>query len=138
MEQFIEFIGNHWILSTLFIVLLAAYFLTEQRKSGAAISNHQLTQLTNNEKAVIIDLRERDKFKEGHISGAKNIPEADIDQRITELKKHKDKPIILVCNIGMNAKSVAKKLKLQGFDNIHRLQGGMGNWQADNLPVVSK
>lgn len=138
MEQFIEFVTNHWLLSSAFVILVFLLFITEQRKAGTAVGSVKLTQMMNRENALVLDIRKRDEYKQGHISGSKNIPEADLDAKIAEIQKYKEKPVVVVCNVGMSSKSVSKKLKQHGFEDVYRLDGGMSTWESEKLPVVKK
>ncbi|MDA0790651.1 MAG: rhodanese-like domain-containing protein [Proteobacteria bacterium] len=136
MEQAFEFIVNHFILVSVFIFLLVAFFVNEGKQGGAAISTSNLVTMVNRDDAKVIDVRDSKDFKAGHIAGATNIPFSAIDARMGELEPYKDKPIVLVCKMGQHSGSVGRKLKAGGFTNVRRLSGGMGEWSASNLPVV--
>ncbi len=136
VEQVFEFIGNHYILVSVFLVLAVAFVINEGKQGGAAISPSSLVTLVNREGAVILDIRDGKEFGNGHIAGAVNLPMASFDSRVGELDEYKEKPIVLVCKMGQHAGSVGRKLKAQGFENVRRLSGGMGEWSASNLPVV--
>ena len=64
------------------------------------------------------------------------LPVTELDKRISELDKHKQKPVIVVCNLGQTAGAASKKLKAAGFENVVRLSGGMTEWKAQSLPVI--
>ena len=136
IDQIFEFAANHYILVSLFIFLLVAFVINEGKQGGAAISPTNLVTLVNRENAVIIDVRDKKEYGNGHIAGAINMPAASIDSKMSELEAHKEKPIVLVCKIGQHASAAGRKLKKQGFENVRRLSGGMAEWSASNLPVV--
>lgn len=136
MEQFFEFANNHLILVTSFIVLLVLFLWTESRKGGQGISSSQATQLLNKEGAVVVDLRSKPEYKEGHIIDAINLPYSSLGSKISELEKFRAKPIILVCKIGQHSKAAYKELVKAGFEDVRRLNGGMAEWQGANLPLV--
>ena len=136
MEQFFEFIGNHFILVGVFIFLLVAFFVNEGKQGGAAIGTSNLVTLVNREGAVILDIRDNKEYSAGHIAGAVNMPYASVDSRIGELEDYKEKPVVVVCKMGQHSSSAGKKLKAQGFTDVRRLSGGMSEWSASNLPVV--
>ncbi len=138
MDQFIEFATNHWELVLALAVTLAALWFTETQKGGKSVSTHIATQMINKEEAVIVDIRDNKDFKTGHIMTAVNLPHKELDQRMHELTKHKEKPVIVVCNLGQASSSATKKLKEAGFNNVVRLQGGITEWRAQNLPLVKK
>jgi rhodanese-related sulfurtransferase len=55
---------------------------------------------------------------------------------MSELDKFKDKPVIVVCNLGQAAGTAAKKLKAAGFQQVVRLSGGMTEWKGQNMPII--
>ncbi len=136
LQHLIEFIGNHYLLTTAFLVVLALLLFTEGRKSGKALTASQATTLINREQAVVIDLRSKKDFSAGHIVDSINIPYDALEKRMGELDKHKGKPLLLVCAAGQHAGRCAKQLKAAGHENVARLAGGISGWRADNLPLV--
>jgi len=136
MEQLFEFIGNHYVLVTVFVALLFAFMVTEGRQGGASVNTSTLVNLVNREEGLVLDVRDKNEFKNGHIASALNIPFSALDSRMKELDDHKSKPVIVVCKIGQHARSAGKKLKDAGFEDVRRLGGGMAEWNAASLPVV--
>ena len=136
MEQFFEFIGNHYILVTVFLVLLFAFFINEGNLGGPKKCTSSLVNLVNRDGAIVIDVRETKDFNLGHIAGALNIPFASVDARLGELSNYKDRPLVLVCKMGQQSGAVGKKLKSNGFEDVRRLSGGMSEWSASNLPLI--
>jgi len=120
-----------------FVVLaILAISIEVKRASGSSLSTRETTLKINNEEARILDIREAKEFKTGHIVDAINIPLVKLDSRLSELDKYKDKPLIIVCNIGQHAGQAVKKLETAGFDKVFKLSGGMSTWRAESLPVV--
>lgn len=140
MDQYIEFFGNHPLLSGIWVVLfllIVGSWLKSMFSSIKAVSPTQLTLLVNRENAVVLDIRSEDDFRKGHITDAKNLTQAQIDgQQLAGLEKQKDAPIIVVCQAGMSAGRAAASLAKQGFTKVSILQGGMGAWTGASLPVV--
>jgi len=60
---------------------------------------------------------------------------AKIATRYTELEKHRDKTLVVVCKMGQRSAAAGKTLKEKGF-TVSRLQGDMVEWQNQNLPVI--
>lgn len=137
-QQLLQFIANHWLLVAAFVILLIAIIAVEMKgnTSQNRVSPQLATQLMNHDNALILDVRDSDAYKKGHIINALNIPSADINQQITKLQKYKKKPIIVCCYVGQQATKVAQTLKTQGFDDVRVLHGGFNAWQTANLPVV--
>jgi len=135
VELFLAFISEQWMLVSALAVLAYAYAWTEKQKGGVTVSHHQLTRLVNDGSAVVVDLRDAAEFKGGHIVDALHIPHAKLSDRVNELKSHQTKTIILVDKMGQHAGTAGRVLKAKGFE-VNRLEGGMTDWQANNLPVV--
>lgn len=136
MEQFLEFGTNHFILVTALAVLLGLLAWDSGQKAGPKVSTHEATRLINTQNAVVLDIRDKKDFKEGHLVDSINMTSAQIKDRASELEKHKDSPIIVVCKTGQTASEASKTLKQQGFAQVYRLQGGIMDWQNNNLPLV--
>ena len=135
---FLLFLGEQWVLVTALIVTLWLLYFTEARKAGPALSPQQAITLTNTEGGVFLDIREVQEFARGHITAALNIPAASLATRAGELEKFREKPIVVVCKMGQSAGSATKTLRLQGFSRAQKMAGGMMEWDAQKLPVVTQ
>ena len=136
MERLFEFVANHPFLVGTFAVLLALFIRNETRRGGRSVSAQQLVDMVNRENALVLDVRDRKEFQAGHIVDAVNIPQSSLESRLDELKKHKDRPVVVVCRIGQNAGAAGTLLRKSGFEQVSRLSGGMTEWRNQNLPVV--
>ena len=136
MDQVLEFIGNHPFLVTAFVVLLALFIRNETRRGGRSVTVQQLVDLVNKENAVVIDVRDKKDFDAGHIVDALNFPYASLDSRVSELKKHRDRPIVVACKMGQHSGTAGTILRKHGFENVSRLTGGGAEWRNQSLPVV--
>lgn len=132
MERFLEFMQHHPILFGILGILAVAFFLLESKRSGHKISPQALGSFVNREKAIIIDLRDAKEFREGHISGSRNIPLSSLSKHVDELREFKH-PIVMVCKMGQTAGSAVQQV---GGDHLYRLDGGILGWQGQNLPLV--
>lgn len=132
MERFFEFALNHPLLVGTFFTLIILFFLLENIRSGKKVAPQQVGLLANNQGASIIDLRDPKDFKEGHISGSKNIPFSRLKDNLDELKAQTN-PIIMVCKMGTVAGSAVQQI---GHQNAYRLDGGILNWKSQGLPLV--
>ncbi|MFZ9544919.1 MAG: rhodanese-like domain-containing protein, partial [Hylemonella sp.] len=65
--------------------------------SGGSLTANAAVQLINREKAVVIDVCEANEYANGHVSGAKHIPLAQLKQRLPDMVKNKELPVIFVC-----------------------------------------
>lgn len=136
MEAFFDFVGNHPFLVGAFVLLLALFIRNEMTRGGATISAQQLVQMVNNEGAVVLDVRDKAEFDQGHIVDALNVPFGNLEKRLDEIKKHREKPVVVTCKMGQHAGSAGTMLRKEGFTNVSRLRGGIAEWRVQNLPVV--
>lgn len=74
---------------------------------------------------IIIDVRSRKEYKEGHINGAINIPLSNIKDEINKFEK--TEKILLYCQSGLRSKKGAKMLESLGYKEIYNLTGGIEN-----------
>ena len=137
MDSLFEFLARQWMLVGALMVLLLLLFRHESRKAGPAISPREMTSLVNREQARVLDLRPEKDFRQGHIAGAVNIPFASLQSRLAELKKHPERPLIVVCGVGQHSGAAVRKLRAAGIDRVLRLQGGIAEWRHQQLPLVS-
>ncbi|MBA1273055.1 rhodanese-like domain-containing protein [Stutzerimonas azotifigens] len=135
VANLIEFVSNHYVLSSLFVVLLILLVITETRKGGKSLSNRELTALVNSGEGVVLDVRAKKEFAAGHIVEALNIPHDKLVSRMAELEKHKGKTLIVVDALGQHAGTVCRELQKAGH-TAAKLGGGISSWRGDNLPLV--
>ena len=138
MEQFIEFATNHWMLVSILAGLFGLLAWDSSHKAGPKVGTHEATRLINQENAVVLDIREKADFKAGHLVDSLNIPQSKLNSSLSELEKHKQTPIIVVCKAGQTSSAAAKTLKDSGFEQVYRLAGGIMEWTGNNLPLVKK
>ncbi|MFO8140680.1 MAG: rhodanese-like domain-containing protein [Marinobacter sp.] len=138
MDRLFDFVVNHYILVSLFVAFLIAILLLESRRGGAKISAQGAVSLINKDEAVVVDIRDRKEFGEGRITGSVNIPLSSIKTRANELSKFKDKQIIVADKMGQHSAMAVKQLNAEGYANVVRLNGGIADWKASNLPLVKK
>ncbi|KGR78820.1 rhodanese-like domain-containing protein [Ureibacillus manganicus] len=89
--------------------------------------NEVQKHLENGEQLNIIDVREVDEVKDGHIPGITNIPLGLLEFRAHELDKNK--PYIMVCRSGGRSGQATQYLESQGF-NVTNMTGGMLSWEG--------
>ena len=141
MQKFLIFVSEQWLLVTALAAAIAALAWLENRRSGVSVSTHQLTSLVNRESAVIVDLRDKSDYSEGHIVDAVNVPFSQWQAELnndgkTALDQYQDQPIVLVCKMGQQSSAVAKRLQAKGKTNVYRLSGGLMEWQGNQMPLV--
>ncbi|EED35555.1 rhodanese domain protein [Luminiphilus syltensis NOR5-1B] len=137
-DLLIQFITQEWLLVLALAATLTMLFLHEKRKAGPAVSCQQAINMVNSEEGVFLDIRDGAEFKKSHIVDAVHVPLTKLAGRVGELEKYQEKPVIVVCKLGQSAGSATKTLRGLGFTRAHKMSGGMMEWQAQKLPVVSE
>jgi rhodanese-related sulfurtransferase len=138
MERILEFAVSHYILVSLFAALMIALIVLESSRGGQKVSAQVAVSLINRDEAIVVDIRDRKDFNEGRITGAINIPLSGLKSRVSELKKHEGKQIIVADKAGQHSATAVKQFKEEGFTNVVRLNGGIADWRGSNLPLVKK
>lgn len=136
MQQFLEFVTNHSLLTGAFVSLLVLFVLNETRRGGRSVSPQELVNLVNRSDAVVLDVRDRKEFEVGHIVDAVNIPFPSLESRLSELDRHKGKPVVIACKIGQHSGAAGAILAKAGFEDVARLEGGISGWRSAQLPLV--
>jgi rhodanese-related sulfurtransferase len=134
----VKFILENISLFGLAILSGGALLLPGLLRRGSKVSLLQATQIINQGKALILDVREPDEFAAGHLRDAKNISLKTLPAKLGELEKFKSKPVIVVCATGTRSSGATARLKKAGFSEAVSLDGGMAAWQAQSLPIVKK
>lgn len=136
IEQLFEFVINHWILVSIFVALLLALAVVESSRAGRKVPPQEAVLLLNRDEAVVVDIREKKEFSEGHIRDAIHIPMSKLKESEDQLRKHSDKLIILVDKAGQHSGMAVKELPKDDSLKVARLAGGMMEWRSANLPVA--
>jgi rhodanese-related sulfurtransferase len=138
MEQYIAFFTQHWELSLLLLIVILVIIIYEIRLLALGpkqISTQIAIQLINHENAVVIDLRDKVAFKQGHIINSINLAFADLTRDINQLTKFKQNHLILICDVNQRATQAVTILQKNSFAKISILAGGIKAWREANLPL---
>lgn len=103
---------------------------------GPSVPSISVTELNEKLKygkhPLVLDVRQPDEFRTGHISGAKLIPLNELQRKMKELPKGRE--IVCICASGNRSTSASKMLAKEGF-TVFNVQGGMLAWRRAKLPV---
>jgi rhodanese-related sulfurtransferase len=116
--------------------LALAWPMIQRSRGGATVSSTQAVQMINHQGAVLLDVRSIEAFHGGHIPQARHAPLADVEKKAASLAK--DKPLIIVCEMGRTAVGAAARLRAQGFTAVSILDGGIKAWSTAGLPLTTK
>jgi len=136
--QLQQFIVAQWQLVLIFVLSggMLLWPLIHRRVSGVADAGTlQATQLINNEKAVTVDLRETKELADGKLPGAVHIPLSQLKERVGELERFKERPLILYCARGQRSRAAGSVLGRAGFTKLFNLTGGHKAWKDAGLPL---
>lgn len=109
------------------------------KKGAGGVPNLSPTEavaLINRDNAIVLDVRSDAEYVSGHIVDAKHIPLDALAERLKELKKYQNKPILVNCKAGMRSAKACEILRKAEFTQVHNLQGGLDAWLAAKLPVI--
>ena len=133
-----QFVAHNWYL---FVALAVVLFMLiggtiKQVIYGVQhVSNPEAIRLVNHEKAVVVDVREPDEYRSGHIPNAISAPLSGLRGSLGQLEKYKSRPIIVCCRTSNRSARAAVTLRQNQFEHVQVLAGGFVGWQGENLPV---
>lgn len=132
-----EFIQQNIYLVAIALFSGGMLLFTSLRSPGGpnALTPTRATLLINREDAQVIDLREPEEYAAGHLPESRSIPLGKLDERMGELEKLKDNPLILLCQTGVRSGGACAKLGKLGFAKVHSLDGGIEAWVQAGLPI---
>ena len=131
-----KFIIDNILLFVLILISGGMLVWPGLQRRGAKVSILQATQMFNQGKTLMLDVREETEFAKGHLRDAKNIPIKQLATRVAEIDKFKAKTVVVICASGVQSSKASSLLKNAGFNEVHSLDGGMTAWQAQGLPTV--
>jgi rhodanese-related sulfurtransferase len=111
--------------------------VTDAKKHVIEISSQDAAAKLNSGEAVIVDVRDRDEWDEGHIPGATHMSRGTIELDIEE--KVPDPNAMIICHCGGGGRSAlaTESLQKMGYKNVHSMAGGFKAWKAAGLPTTS-
>jgi rhodanese-related sulfurtransferase len=130
----VNFLLENWMLLLVALASGVALMLPALTK-GSGLDPQAMVQLMNREKAVVIDVCEPDEFARGHVIGAKNLPLAQVDEKLAQLVKNKSSHVIMVCQVGARSARAAAAARKLGYENAQSLSGGLRAWVAASMPT---
>lgn len=87
--------------------------------------------------AVLIDIREPDEHAQGVAPWARRLPLSQIGERIGEIPRDADQPVLLICRTQNRSGKLAQALRERGYGNVSFVDGGMKEWQQRGYPMVA-
>ncbi|WP_243115729.1 rhodanese-like domain-containing protein [Periweissella cryptocerci] len=113
-----------------FIILVFAiymlYWFIQGRRSAKFVKQEEYAEMIRG--GQLVDLREKDDYKAGHIMGARNLPYSVFWQSYNALRT--DKPVLLYDTTTRFSTRAANRLRTKGYKEIYILKGGYTRWDG--------
>ncbi len=87
--------------------------------------NELLNMRKNDKKVLLLDVRSKQEYNEGHLSGTILIPLFELKQRVEKEIPDKNKSIIVYCSSGIRSIRAISILRDKGYMNLYNLEGGL-------------
>ena len=128
--------ARQWLIPIL--ILIGVYVFSQHSlKGGPEVSVHDAANLLKSvPRPVVVDLRDRTEFEQGHISGALSVPGAEFKERLEDLKLPKVEVVILYDTDDVHAREATKLMYESGYQGALTLKGGLDAWRASGNGVV--
>lgn len=92
-------------------------------------------KLTKKESVILIDVREKDEYDEGHLPDSYHIPRGILEMTMEKNLREKEREIILYCAGGGRSALAGAVLKQLGYENVGSMEGGFGAWKLSGFEV---
>ena len=97
---------------------------------------HQHEAGRENQELVLVDVREKHEWNEGHIPGAVHVPRGYLELQVEEAVPEKDKTVVLYCAGGVRSLMAGATLQQMGYKNVVSMAGGFGAWKGNGYSFV--
>jgi len=108
--------------------------LDEARAQIKSIDIDEARRMLEKPGTVLLDVREGDEWRQGHIPQAVGIPRGFLELRVEEKVPDHKTPVILQCASGTRSLLAARSLRELGYENVYNLTGGFNAWKDRGLP----
>ena len=92
------------------------------------IEIEEVEKILENLGGILVDVRSKKEYEEGHINGAISIPEYEIKKKAQILLPNKEMNIIVYCSSGGRSKKAKEELKNMGYKYVYDLYNGYQNY----------
>jgi molybdopterin/thiamine biosynthesis adenylyltransferase/rhodanese-related sulfurtransferase len=96
---------------------------------------HARELLDSVDRPLVLDVRERDEWEEGHLPGALHIPRGSLESRIEQVAPDRDRDVVVYCAGGSRSAFAAKTLEELGYERVRSLAGGYTDWKRNGFSV---
>ncbi|HKN02063.1 MAG TPA: molybdopterin-synthase adenylyltransferase MoeB [Candidatus Binataceae bacterium] len=111
--------------------------LDEARSQIKQVDIDEARRMMEKPGTVVIDVREPDEWRQGHLDKAIGISRGFLELRVEEKVPDHKTPIIVQCASGTRSLLAARTLRELGYENVYNLTGGFNAWKDRGLPWVA-
>jgi len=86
---------------------------------------------------MLLDVREKEEFRQGYVPGAVSLPRGFLEMRVEDAVPDKNTPIVAYCAGGTRSLLAGRILKELGYTNVTSMRGGFTAWKNQGLPVAA-
>ena len=87
---------------------------------------------------TLLDVRDKEEYREGHLQGAISLPRGFLEIRVEEVLPNKEATIVAYCAGGTRSLMAARTLKEMGYGDVVSMTGGFTVWKNAGLPFVAE
>ncbi len=105
--------------------------MAQARKEIPELTPQQVNEIltSNGKHQVVIDVREKDEWREGHLEDAVSLPRGFLEIKVESTVPDKNTPVIAYCAGGVRSLLAAKIMKEMGYQNVSSMAGGYTAWK---------
>lgn len=105
--------------------------MEEARREVKELSVEEVKDLlTRNGKYLLLDVREKEEYREGHLEGAVSLPRGFLELKVETAVSDKSAPVIAYCAGGVRSLLAAKAMKEMGYERVISMAGGFTAWKT--------
>jgi rhodanese-related sulfurtransferase len=148
MKRF-RLMNGAWVIALVAALVLSASVVTvaaadktatdlvnEAKKKVSEVSVAEAkAKIASDASLIVLDVREPDEFKKGHIPKAINIPRGMLEFKIAKEIPNKDARILVYCKTGGRSCLASSTLLTMGYKNAMSMAGGWDAWLKAGYPV---
>jgi rhodanese-related sulfurtransferase len=98
---------------------------------------HALLNSASGPHPLVLDVRQRAEYEQGHVPGARLVPVGDLPRALPDLGPYRDRPVLTICRSGGRSSTAAAILVVAGFSDVRSVEGGTEAWKAAGFEIES-
>ncbi|MEM3832830.1 MAG: rhodanese-like domain-containing protein [Thermoprotei archaeon] len=131
-------VGLVTVLLIAFVAVPAAFTETSGAGAYENISvDTAYNMIKKKQVSLVLDVRNQSEYNLGHLYGAVLIPVYELEDRISEIQKHMNDPIIVYSKSGYRSQTACEILVNHGFTKVYNMLGGITAWMEAGYPIYT-